>query len=212
MRHFAALAVLMLLSAATPARATLVTGYAIGQVTANLSFDGPNSPAPPLPFTVGESVYFVFRFDPDLAQTISPGRYDLRGATFRVLTGGGYSGTGTGGPTPREAAVTDGATDRFTVLMGSGNGYLSLFLTDPSGQALSSTDLPTAAEWIAFPGGTLEFGRDRGQGFEGFRASIVPVADTSGFPMPEPNGIAMGLMGAVMAGVGLCRLGNVRRV
>lgn len=54
--------------------------------------------------------------------------------------------------------------------------------------------------------GRFTYTRDGGVGSEGFDADMVRVADSSGFPVPEPSTMAMGAIG-----VGMLGLAEVRR-
>jgi hypothetical protein len=192
-----ALALVVVLSASSSAHAVLVTGRAMGAITLN------GSPPGTYQFTPGEAVFVTFEYDPQLSEVFGPAppsgqRYLVRPGTFGVTTGGGFAARGTPPPNSlsSQAIVVNGATDIFELEIFTGSSGITLRFTDPTGTALSSTALPTLAELLRFPGGTLDYGRE----FDGvgFRATVVPVAD---FPVPEPSTLALGLIGVGVLGL-----------
>ncbi len=197
----------LLLLAASPAHAVLITGRAQGTITFNGTAPGAYQ------FTPGEVVSVTFAYDPALSTTdgLPPGTptrasYYVRPGTFRVTTGGGYDRSGGPDiPSFRAAgfgSVTNGPTDIFLLELGSGSLNITLTFTDPTGTALSSTALPTLAELLRFTGGTLDFNRE-GRVDEIFGSTVVPVAD---FPVPEPSTLALGAIG-----IGVLGLAGMRR-
>ncbi len=205
-----ALALVVLLSASSASHAVLITGYAQGAIMFN------GSDPRGYQFTPGEAVYLTFAYDPDRATTdgLPPGtptqqRYDVgRPWSFRVTTGGGFVANGSppsGFFSNGSARVVNGATDLFELTFYTGSTGITLTYTDPTGTALSSTALPTPAELLRFPGGTLDFSRE-GRFDQSFLSTVSPVVDASDFPVPEPSTLALGAIG-----VGVLGLAEMRR-
>jgi hypothetical protein len=189
-----------------------ITGYAQGVITLNGSHPSGYQ------FTPGEAVYLTFVFDPAKATTVgqpagTPTRqsYDVGVPwSFSVTTGGGFTSNGSRSPSSGFfsngiARVENGATDRFELEFYTGTGGITLTYTDPTGTALASTALPTLADLLRFPGGTLDFYRE-GRFDQGFRSTVRQVADASDFPVPEPSTLALGAIG-----VGVLGLAGMRR-
>lgn len=203
MRRRTTLAALMTLLLLTPAaHAIPVVGYAQGTIAVAL-FSAGTFPPHPIRFTVGATAYLEFRYDTSRAEeiTTSPGEYRLRAASFRIHTSDGNNVSGQTGSLDDRIAVTDTDTfDRVVFDIGSSFGYIRLVYTDPTGQALSSDRVPLAADLLRFPGGTLELNREVGLGSDGFRGPMVPVATPADFPVPEPSGLALGVIGMGLVG------------
>ncbi len=196
MRNTLFVASVLLLTTAVPAHAVPITARAMGTITLNGSIPRPGI----YQFTPGEAVFVEFEYDPERAtlQGNSPtgATYYLEFTTFRVTTGGGYTSIGRRNfqPFSESVSVTNGPTDRVFFSLGGSDPNIDLTFTDPTGTALSSTALPTLAELLRFPGGTLGFSTFNVN--ISFLATVVPVAD---FPVPEPSTLALGLVGFGLA-------------
>lgn len=187
-RHAFAAAVLLIAPAlAGTARATPVTAYALGWVTAR-DFE-PAPSAGIYEFAIGERIYLTVTYDLDPGPVPPP-------ATARIAVDlrsqYGFHKT----------FLTRAPVDWST---GSeSGGVLDLRLAvDPYEFALTLNDSPGES-------GLLSYVRSAGVGAEGFRAGMIRVADANGFAMPEPSTLAMGLVGSTLAGLGLLRKRAVR--
>ncbi len=196
------------------AKAVFITGYAQGTITTTNRTQPAVFGAPLYEFTPGEALYLSFRFDPATSTPFDPSgpnrqSYFFRPAFFELTTGGGYKASGESSQlfeaSYATAGVTNGPTDSLRLFIGSPAGYIELSFSDPTGTALSSTALPTQEEISRFPGATLHFDAERRGGNEDFDAIIVPVADASDFPVPEPSTFALGGIGLMILGLGYAR-------
>lgn len=177
MRRLSTLAALLLLLAPA-ARAVPITGYAIGEVTTNDTAGGAGHPSV-YTFTPGETVYLAFTYELDPPEGY---RYPAK-LDFNLATSGGF----------RALHVTNaGPGGRST---GSDSGGVLRLLLDQGLRELGMT--------LAGDTGSISWSYDAGSNTEGFQGTLTRVADTSTFPLPEPSGIAMGMIGA--CGLGLVR-------
>lgn len=149
-----AVALIVLLSA-SGAPAVTITGFAVGQVTRNLSEAAPGSFVP-YSFSIGEPVAlrFTYNFNPDAIHPFF---------AFDVATGGGYSF----GPTL--GLLTGSESPDRLVLFGSSGGNLAFVTT------LTFTG----------DTGRFEFVRELPRGSEGFVASLTRTAGPSPGPEPS---------------------------
>ena len=174
MRRPFPLLLLLVAVAAPPARALPITGYAIGQVTENRSFDSPGGGPRPYEFTVGEAVFVRFTYDLDPPAPPFPGWLPI---TVDLATGGGFTFR-TSFPT-----FTRGEEDGETLTL--------VVARDPW-----TVDLRFVGDT-----GRMEYARDLGVPGEGFLAALTRVADDSAFPTPEPSTLVMGLVGVGLLGL-----------
>ena len=199
MRPLALALLVLCLSPVPGVRAGIVTTLlAEGQVTEDQSQDGsPTSKA--YHFEVGETVHLAltYNFYPgDQPPKPTPGQYWLSPASFRVWSSGGYEfgSSSTGGT----LSVTDGPVDRLSFQVGGAYSNIWLVAEDRTGMALSSTSLPTVAEFNAFGSMSmrLTFYSDGVGGDPGFVARMSPVTTAA---VPEPASVATVGLGVIMA-------------
>jgi hypothetical protein len=175
MRHLAlALVVFPLLLALAPTtlQAVPITGYAIGQVTANRSFySSPFGGPRPIDFVVGDPVYVRFFYDPDWPES-------TKLVAFQLIVANALRWTT---PAPNQTRIFE---DEDTLLLDASGG---------PGFGVSMR--------LEGGAGTLAYGFDMGSNAEGFLARVTRVADDSAFPTPEPSGLVMGLIGVVGLGL-----------
>lgn len=171
-----ALAVLPLLLAPA-ARATPITMYATGRVTSSRYLPDPNAGL--YQFLVGEKIYLTVTYDLDPHDPI-PGRTALISGT--IASEWGFA---------REFAMSASAATSAS----EADGVVRLRYGGPEGVGV---DLTIGALGEA---GTLAYGRAGGVGAEAFTAAVVRVADEVAFAVPEPSGLALGLVGSGLAGV-----------
>lgn len=202
-------ALLMLPCLAAPAGAVPIVGYVRGEIT--LGYYDPNPGGlDPFRFAPGSTAYISYAFDHGLSRDTGGGRYELRGSGFNYITSEGHSGTVTGGTDVDTVQVRDGAVDTVGFTLGASAGTLILIFSDPTGQAINSTNLPTISDLSRFSTVTIKFMRELGRGSDGFDATGIPVASAAAFPVPEPSGLVMGLVGMGLAGLGWSRCRDVK--
>ncbi len=205
------LAISAVLLASGHAHAVMISGFAQGTITSAMSgLDQPGGQV--YRFTPGEGIFLSYSFDTSRSEPplggFSPDeqRYFVPPASFRLTTEGGYNGSGQSSQfTFGEARVTNGLSDRFTLLIGGPGGNIELVFSDPTGTVLSSTALPTLAEIGGFSRASVAFSRELRNGAESFRADLTPVVDASNFPVPEPSTFALGGIGLAILGLGRAR-------
>lgn len=190
------------------AQAALITGFAQGTITINLSSPMPGRQV--YNFTPGERLFLTFSFDSEGAEFLggsaTQAGYIVRPASFWLITEGGYQAGSSLLPFRiNNAVVTDGPTDAFRLLLGNAFNNVDIRFSDPTGTALSSTALPTLAEINRFPQASVTFYRGSINGDEAFMGIVAPVADTSDFPIPEPSTFALGGIGLGILGLGYAR-------
>jgi hypothetical protein len=203
MRPLALALVVLCLCPASGVRADIVTSLAEGQVTANFStrWSWPTD-TPYYDFTPGESVSLTWTYDPEAVSLVTgtgdQRTYTVPSARFQFTTGGGFDSGLSRIYGQSMIIVTDGAVDRLTFYIGDGFNHISLRLADPTGSALSSAAIPTAADIRSFSTLSLMFGRERYGADEGFVATLTPVA-TSTASVPEPSSLATVGVGTLLA-------------
>lgn len=180
MRRLLLPALLLLPLPVPSARATMVTGYAMGRVGINRSSSwSPDFPA--YVFTPGEQVYLTFQYDDGLDPLLDPDR-----AGAEVSTSTGYSAS-----TPYMHRNSGSA------IFFEGGVLARLLLTDSQERDFT----------MRFAGDTvqLHYFDTSPAGGDGFDAVLTLVDGPEAFTAPEPSSLTLGLVGAALAGVGWMR-------
>jgi hypothetical protein len=198
MRPLAVALIASLFAVPSPARAALITAYGTGSITSATPSTRPEFRE----FVIGERVDLVFSYDPDQVaaegvgfRLLNPARYHFD--TYTV--GARWSGTN------GFLTATDGPTDRVDIGLGGVLVSIDLAFVDPAGGSINSTGVPTLAELGAFPQFTMTFDSEVTGGGRGFVADMALVSELPPVAAPEPAGLAMGLVGAALAGLGWAR-------
>jgi hypothetical protein len=205
---------LLLLLLAPPAHAVPITGYAVATIeSAAFSPNGPTNanggPNSANRYGVGGTVYLAYTLDTGQVTQVGAGAWETRLTSYHFVTTDVYNVFGANpvnSSIPNLLTVTDGPVDRVRMSLANENGLLWLTFTDPTGQAINGLNFPTIADLGRFPEVTLMLDRVVGQGADGFIARGRPVANADDFPVPEPGGLALGLIGAGVLAVARWRV------
>ena len=149
-----------------------ITGYAIGQVTENLSFASPSSSIRPYMFTPGELVYVEFSYDLERPNPVVPGSPLI---AVSLSTAGGFSLSFPSLPPPS-----------FAVFRGEGENV--------------SFEVARGPTYVGIFGSTIHYSRDLGVPSEGFRGTLTRLAGPIDIQaVPEPSTLALGGIGGLLA-------------
>lgn len=177
----AALAVVLALSAfAPPAHAVPITLYGTGQIDSAYAYTSPGR-EPLYRFTVGEAISLEVTYD--LSPFNNPGYVPVW--FFATTEGGGY----------------------VSITPGDIGGQGSVGIAGGILRGLNTVD-GTGSVYMDFDGDAMHvnYGRDDNQGVgHGFTATLTRTDDPDIVTAPEPSTLAMGLVGAAMAGAGWMR-------